>query len=93
MPSNRYLLTLTATGGGTCGLLGPTVQIVAAARDGFANPVSVSTPGACALYDATVFYTVTWTGIPGTSGQLPIACVWRSAVKTCTLTAVSVAAP
>lgn len=93
VPSNRYLLTLTATGGGTCGPLGPTVQIVDTDTQGFANPVTAATFGGCTLYDASVVYTVTWNGSPGSSGQLPIHCTWVSGVQQCTPSEVNVVVP
>lgn len=93
VPANRYLLTLTATGGGTCGIPGPTVQIVDTDTQGFANPVSASTAGACDLYDATVVYLVTWAGNPGPSGQFPVVCVWTKGTKQCTPTSARIAVP
>ena len=93
VPSNRYLLTLTATGGGTCGLPGATVQIVDNDIEGFANPVSAATSGACTLYDAAVAYTITWYGDPGVSGQFPILCTWTKGTQQCSPTTVSIVAP
>jgi hypothetical protein len=93
MPSNRYLLTLTATGGGTCGVPGPTVQIVDTDVQGYANPVSAATSGACTLRDASVVYTVTWNGNPGTSGQVPIHCVWANGAQQCTPSTFSIVVP
>ena len=93
VPSNRYLLTLTATGGGTCGVPGPMVEIAQTAREGYANPVSAATPGACTLYDASMVYTVTWNGNPGSSGQLPIYCTWVEGTQQCSPTTVSIVAP
>lgn len=76
MPSSQYLLTLTSAGTGTCGLTGPTVQIADFDVQGFANPVAASVAGACTLYNGSVAYTVTWTGLPGTSGQFPVQRTW-----------------
>ena len=93
VPSNRYLLTLTAIGGGTCGIPGPLVQIADTDMQGIANPVNAYTAGACDLYDAEVTYLVAWVGSPGASGQLPIVCTWVKGTKQCTPTELSVAAP
>lgn len=93
MPSNRYLLSLSATGTGTCGLTGPTVQIVDVDIQGPSNPVTAATAGACTLYNATVVYVVTWTGLPGSSGQFPVYCVWAVGQMRCSVTTVSVAVP
>ena len=93
LPSNRYLLTLTATGGGTCGLTGPTVQIVDSDVQGYANPVSATTAGACTLYNASVVYTVTWSGNPGASGQFPIYCTWVRGTQQCSPTQANIVAP
>jgi hypothetical protein len=92
IPSDRYLLTLTATGGGTCGLTGPVVEIADADVQGFANPVSAAVAGACTLYNASVVYTVTWTGNPGPSGQFPIYCTWVQGTQTCSPTDATIAA-
>lgn len=93
VPSNRYLLTLTNTGTGTCGLTGPTVQIADFDVQGFANPVSATVSGACTLYNASVVYTITWTGLPGTSGQFPVYCTWVLGNQQCSLTTVQVLLP
>ncbi len=82
---STYYTVLTATGGGTCSLLSPTVVITDVDYDGFSNPSMTSTEGACNLYNATVEYTLTWTSILGTTGVLPVTCDWVLGTKTCTL--------
>lgn len=93
VPSNKYLLTLTNAGTGTCGLTGPTVQIADTDVQGFGNPVSASVSGACALYNAAVVYTVTWTGVPGASGEFPVLCTWVVGTMECSVTTVNLALP
>lgn len=85
MPGNKYLLALTATGGGTCALAGPTVQIAGVGYGGFSNPVSATVSGACRLYNGAVMYTASWTGLPGASGQFPVHCTWVLGVERCSL--------
>lgn len=93
LPANQYLLTLTSTGSGTCTLTGPTVQIADFDVRGFANPVSATVSGACALYNAVVAYTVTWTGVTGTSGQFPVVCTWVLGLRRCTTSTFSLPSP
>lgn len=83
LASNYYIVALTATGTGTCSLTGPTVQI-ADAGIGSGNPASADTSGACALYNGHVDYLFTWSGLPGTSGQLPVSCTWLLGRMSCT---------
>lgn len=93
LPSNRYLLTLTATGAGACGFPGPTVQIADTDVQGSTNPVSATVSGACTLYNGTVVYTVTWTGLPGSSGQFPVHCTWVLGTQQCSVSTVTLAVP
>jgi hypothetical protein len=71
-----YLMTVTAVGFGTCSLTSGTVQIEGYDVKGFGNPLKATTPGTCNLYDAVVEYTITWTTLSGSQGQLPIRCIW-----------------
>lgn len=81
---SSYFIVLTASGSGTCGLTGPVVTIADFGTDGFSNPASTSTAGACALYNASVEYTLTWTSILGTTATLPVSCNWTLGAKRCT---------
>ena len=82
-----YTTVLTATGGGTCLLTTGevTIQGVSTASG---NPARTSTAGACNLYNATVQYTLTWTSVLGTTGQLQKTCVWAIGIMVCTPSAV-----
>lgn len=93
LPSNQYLLTLTSTGTGTCTLTGPIVQIADFDVRGFGNPVTATVSGACTLYNAVVTYTVTWTGVTGSSGQFPVVCTWVLGMRRCSVSSFSVPSP
>jgi len=86
-PGVAYTTVLTASGGGTC-LLATGEVTITGVDTATGNPSNTSTAGACNLFNGTVQYTLTWTSVLGTSGQLQKTCVWADGIQVCTPSAV-----
>jgi hypothetical protein len=82
-PTNSYTIALTGSGGGTC-LLTTGEQLLIDFATGGGNPASASIGGGCNFYNADVLYTLTWTTLLGTTGQIQVDCVWAIGIKVCT---------
>jgi hypothetical protein len=81
LTTTAYTGVLTAAGEVTCATGEASIQ---AAVTGTGNPLTLRTPGACTIVDGAVEYTLTWTSVLGTSGQLYVTCIWVGGAKTCT---------